>query len=431
MNILKSMWIRLIGLFQWFQNASLKRKLLVVTVAAIVLFVIFRSTSGGSQQQIQTDTVKRGTITETVSESGNIQSNQVTVYSTSNGVIQEVYVDNGNTVDAGDNLFKIKATATEEEKATAWANYQSVVSAQKTAEQTKLTNDATMWTKQKTLLDAREAKRVKDENKDDYEDLEEQSIDAAMIQSEKDFTATEQKYKESDVSITSAKALVNSTWIKYQATQDSIVKAPIGGTIANLAYGAGDKVSAQSAGGANASTTTTSTASPVLVIGTETEYAIKIPLTEGDINKIKVGQDATIDIAAIKEKKFEGNVIRVDEYGTDTSGVITYNVYVKINNPDPAIKPSMSATVTIEAARHENTLVVPNSAVKPYKGGKAVQIVDSNARGQYKYVEVKTGLKSSTETEIIGGVSEGQQVITSAAVSVPAQGGGGFRLMGR
>jgi len=87
---------------------------------------------------------------------------------------------------------------------------------------------------------------------------------------------------------------------------------------------------------------------------------VKIPLIEGDINKIKVGQDATIDIAAIKERKFEGNVIRVDEYGTDTSGVITYNVYVKINNPDPAIKPSMSATVTIEAARHENTLV-PNN----------------------------------------------------------------------
>jgi len=68
---------------------------------------------------------------------------------------------------------------------------------------------------------------------------------------------------------------------------------------------------------------------------------VKIPLIEGDIKKIKVGQDATIDIAAIKERKFEGNVIRVDEYGTDTSGVITYNVYVKINNPDPAIKPSM------------------------------------------------------------------------------------------
>lgn len=424
---------KITNLFRWFGEASLKKKLLVVTVLGVLLFIFFRSTSGQNQQQIQIESVKKGTITETVSESGNVASNQVAVYSTSNGVITEVYVDNGNTIEAGENLFKVKATATEDEKATAWANYQSAVSAQKTAEQSKLANDATMWTRHQTLLDAREAKRVKDDNKDDYEDLEEQSIDAAVVQAEKDFTATEQKYKESDVTIASAKAQVNSTWIKYQATQDSVVKAPIGGTIGNLSYGTGDKVSAQSAGGASTNTTSSST-SPVLVIGTATQYVIKLPLTEGDINKIKVGQDAKIDIAPIKDKNFVGSVIRVDEYGADVSGVITYNVYVKIENPDPSIKPSMSTTVTIETAKHENALVVPNSAVKPYQGGKGVRVFNPNARGtqQYQFVEVKTGLKSTSETEIVEGVSEGQRVVTSASVTVPAQGGGGgLRLMGR
>lgn len=429
MHKLKGTLNKLTNLYHWFQNASLKKKLLVVTVTTVVLFVIFRSVAGGNQEQLQTDTVKNSTIVETVSESGNIESNQVAVYSTSNGVIQEIYVDNGVAVSAGDNLFKVKATATEAEKAEAWASYQAALSAQKTAEQTKLANDATMWTKHQTLLNARDDKKYKDENttnpdtKKDYTELEKQSIDAAVVQAEKDFAATEQKYKESDFSIASGKALVNSTWIKYQATQDSIVKTPIGGTIGNVAYVIGDKVSAQSSGGA--SSTSAPSANPVLIIGTAIEYGIKIPFAEGDINKIQVGQVTTIDIAAIKDKEFTGSVSRVDEYGTDISGVITYNVYVKITNPDPAIKPSMSATVTIESAKRENVLVVPNSAIKPYKGGKAVQIVDQS--GQYKYVEVKTGLKSSTQTEILEGVQAGQKIVTSATTTQPSGGG----LLGR
>lgn len=422
----------LTNLYRKFQNAPLKKKLLIVAVLGVLLFIFSRSTSGQNQEQIQLDTVKRGTIVETVSESGNVQSNQVAVYSTANGVIQEMYVDNGETVDTGDSLFKVKATATEEEKATAWANYQSAVSSLKTAEQNKLANDATMWTKHQALLDARDDKKYKDENttnpdtKKDYTDLEKQSIDAAVVQAEKDFAATEKKYKDSDVAIASAKAQVNSTWIKYQATQDSTVKAPIGGTVGNLSYGIGDKVSAQSTGG-------TSSSNPVLVIGTATEYVIKLPLTEGDINKIKVGQTAKIDVAPIKDKEFAGDVIRVDEYGADISGVITYNVYVKIENPDPTIKPSMSATVTIETAKHENALVVPNSAVKPYQGGKGIQVFNPNARGtqQYQFVQVKTGLKSSSETEIPEGVAEGQQVVISAPVTTPQNRGGGLFLMRR
>lgn len=46
-------------------------------------------------------------------------------------MIEELYVENGKTVQKGDELFKVKSTASDKDKAEAWANYQSAVSSEK------------------------------------------------------------------------------------------------------------------------------------------------------------------------------------------------------------------------------------------------------------------------------------------------------------
>lgn len=425
MKIFKSIFSKLKSFLKWFQNASLKKKLIVVIVAGILLFLISGPLLGGNtQSQVSTDTVKKATIIDTVSESGNIQSNQLTVYSVSNGVIEELYVENGQTVQKGDKLFKVKSTASDQDKAEAWASYQSAVSSEKTSEQSKQSNDVTMWQKQQAYLTAQQNVKTMEDNLSDYTDLQRQAVYSAQVQAQKDFAATEQKYKESDISITSAKAQLNSAWIKYQATQDAVVTAQVSGVIANLSYSVGDQVTAS----INTSSNTGTTASSVLVIGTQTENVVKIQINEVDVDKVKVGQEANLTISAIKDKTFKGEVTRVDDYGTDTSGVITYNVFIKVTNPDERIRPLMSAVVVIQTTKHENALVVPNSAVKPYKGGKAVQVKDTSKPGnQLKYVQVKTGIKNTTQTEILEGVTEGEEIVTSTtASSTTTKSGGGI-----
>lgn len=415
MGKLKGIFSKIKSLFKSFQNSSLKKKLVVVVVAGVLLVLISEPLLGGTNKsQISTGIVKKATITDTVSESGNIQSNQLTVYSVSDGVIEELYVENGKTVQKGDKLFKVKSTASDKDKAEAWANYQSTVSSEKTAEQSKQSNDVTMWQKQQTYLTAQHNVKDMEGNLGDYTDLQRQAVYSALVQAQKDFDAAEQKYKESDTSINSAKAQLNSAWIKYQATQDAVVTAQVEGVIANLSYSVGDQVTASM----NTSSNTDSTASSVLVIGTETDNVVKIQINEVDVNKVKVGQEATVTISAIKDKTFKGEVARVDDYGTDTSGVITYNVFIKVNNPNEQIRPRMSAVVVIQTTKHENALVVPNSAVKPFKGGKAVQVRDKSKPGnKLKYVQVKTGIKNSSQTEILEGVKEGTEVVTSTSAS--------------
>ena len=68
------------SIFKYFQNASLKKKIIIVIVVVILIFVISKFIlPQNKQSQISTDTVKKTTIVDTVSESGNIQANQVNI----------------------------------------------------------------------------------------------------------------------------------------------------------------------------------------------------------------------------------------------------------------------------------------------------------------------------------------------------------------
>jgi HlyD family secretion protein len=401
MKIFKSIFSKLVSILKWFQTASLKKKIVAVVVAGILLFVVSRSLlSGNKQSQVTTETVKKTTIIDTVVENGNIQANQVNIYPSTNGVITKVYVKNNQIVQRGDKLFSVESTATAEDKAKAYASYQSAQSAY-----------------QQALNNRRNTQAAVDNV---HDQLKDHSSDETFSQ-KATRTASEVANDNAWDSLKSAESNLASAELVYKATQNSTTLSPISGKIANLGFSEGNNVSALSGSG------TTSSGTPVLIIGTSQSHELKIQLSEAEINNVKVGQKANVTINAIKDKTFSGEVIRVDEFGTETSGVISFNVYVQLNDPSDQIKPLMSGVVTIETARHENALVIPNSAVKPYKGGKAVQVKDTSKPGnQLKYVPVKTGIKNTIQTEILEGVTEGTEVVTSTTSSTTTQSSGGI-----
>jgi len=213
-----------------------------------------------------------------------------------------------------------------------------------------------------------------------------------------DWLAAESKYKDQETVVSQAQAKVSSTWLLYQATQNAEVKATANGVVANLAVAVGDDITAS-----------TETAL-VIVSASENEF-VRVEINEIDIPKVKSGQKAEVEIDAIDDKIFAGEVARVDSVGTNTQGVITYNVYVKLLETDPDIRAEMTASVDIETNSIENALSVPNSAIKPYQGGKAVQILE---KGKPVYVPIRVGVKGDSRTEIIDGLEDGQEIIVGA-----------------
>ncbi|MBT3249811.1 MAG: HlyD family efflux transporter periplasmic adaptor subunit [Candidatus Pacebacteria bacterium] len=397
---------KIIYVWEWFIALTTTKKILLVGMIGLALFLL-RPKADESAVSYQTQGAATGEVSQVVSETGEIMSSGKTdVASTITGIVTEVYTENGDEVKKGTPLFKVESSATAEERSKAYASYLSSKNSLNSAESSKKTYESDMWQAHEVF----EA---------DSLDTELSVDDPIFIQTERDWQAAEKKYLDQDEVISQAQAAINSAWFTYQATIDGVVKAPIGGVVANMSVAAGQKVSA---------TDTT------LVISSNAETWIKLAVSESDVTTIEPGQSAEVAVDAIKNSSYEAVIKRVDEFGTESSGVVTYNIYLVLLVSSPEVKPSMTVQVDITTQNKSEALIVPNAAVKPYQGSKAVQIL-SQKNGQPIYVPVEIGIEGDSYTEIISGLKDGQQVIIgqdtgdtqkqSGTGIFPVPGGGG------
>lgn len=429
-----------------FRDLTLYKKAAIVIVVLLLIWFAGTKMFGqkSSTSQYQTATAQRQTIISTVSESGNVSANsQIALTSPSTGIIEEVYVKNGETVSEGQNLFKVKATATPEQKASAYADYLSAQNTLNSAQSKMNSLQSALFKANQTFLN--------DKGVSNPSDL--QKTDPVYIEENADWLQAEADYKNQAGVIAQAQAALNAASLSYQATQDSVVTAPVSGTVANLSVSQGNSVTASSSNnnsssnsnsnassgtsssGSNSSSSSssgssTSGGSTVLVLGNFSQLSVIAQVNEVDIPKVKTGQNATVTLDAFPNETFVGQVESVDSVGTTTSGVVTYNVYINLVSPPMDIKPGMTASVAIQTARHDNVITVPTAAIQTANGTSYVRVLKN---GQVSEVQVTTGIADDTNTEIISGISEGDVVITgtntttggSSSTTSPFSGGFG------
>jgi len=374
----------------WFKKTSKKNKLKVVIVVLIAIFVLVK-VLGGDKEEIEYEfhNVRRGKIESLYSETGEIQSSNVTaVIPTIEGVVSEVYVDNGEVVYRGQNLFYVISTVSEQERALAYANYLTAKASLENAEAKKYSLQSAMFSNWDTFKELAESDEYKDVDSDN------RSLPEFHVP-EKDWLYTEATFKAQEQVLAQNQAALNNAWLKYQAMIDGAVRSPANGIIANLAVAGGQQVN---------------TTDAVLLIESEAEVWVKILVNEVNIAKIELGQTAEMILDAWSDKTYQGEVRRIDQVGTLNQGVVVYSVYLVINDADEKILPAMTVSVDIELERKEDILVVPNKAVKIYQGDKAVQIMDKKT-DQVIYLPVQIGSKGLMNTEIVLGLEEGQEII--------------------
>jgi HlyD family secretion protein len=389
--------------YTWFRHASKKKKIAVIASTLVVLLIIIGQVQGANATPpYKFAKVQKGNITEVVSETGSITTNgRVDVYSPATGIVEEVFVANGEEVKKGQDLFTVRSSATEQEQSQALANYL-------TAKSTLDTANATLHTLQAQLFQANQAFiKGKGSTSDPKKD------DPDYIQQNATWLAAEANYKKQQAVIQQAQASVASSYLLYQATQNATVRATADGTISNVAATTGTTVKANSP---------TSPAAPVLSIANFTTTEAVASLSESDISKVREGQRATVDINSADDKEFRGVVRRVDSIGTDEGGVTRYKAYIEVLAASTNLRPGMTADVKIITKEVKDTLIVPNSAVKPYQGGRAVRVLDPKTK-EIKFIPIKIGIKGERNTQIISGVSQGTEVITALSNEKLQRGG--------
>jgi membrane fusion protein, copper/silver efflux system len=140
-------------------------------------------------------------------------------------------------------------------------------------------------------------------------------------------------------------------------------------------------------------------------------------VAEQDIGLVKAGSVAQVNIAAYPDKHFKGKVDFI--YPTLDTATRTVQVRVELANPNGLLKPAMFANVELAVSQGGKVLAVPVSAVID-SGTRKVVLVQL-AEGHFEPRTVKLGGRSENYVEVLEGIAEGEQVVTSALFLIDAE----------
>jgi len=140
-------------------------------------------------------------------------------------------------------------------------------------------------------------------------------------------------------------------------------------------------------------------------------------VAEQDIGQVKVGNQARVNIGAYPDKQFEGKIAFV--YPTLNAATRTVQVRLELANREGMLKPGMFASVELAAGKGVEALTVPVSAV--IDSGTRQIVLVRLTEGRFEPRNVKLGSRSDDYVEVLDGIAEGEQVVTSANFLIDAE----------
>ena len=207
-----------------------------------------------------------------------------------------------------------------------------------------------------------------------------------------------------------------------QRTEDDLarttIRSPMDGTLIQLNAEQGETV---------VPGTTNLPGSVIMTIADMSVLLAEVEVSEVDVVNVELGQEAEVTVDALGTEPQKGHVVEIATSGRrdPTQGTIRFNVKVALEDPDPALRPAMTAKVDILTATSENVITAPIQAVvkrkldkegEEVRGSAAKGIEESDVvyvieDGEASAVVVETGISDELYVEIVGGLAEGQEVI--------------------
>ncbi|MGC2063280.1 MAG: efflux RND transporter periplasmic adaptor subunit [Thermodesulfovibrionales bacterium] len=360
----------------------------VVVLAAVAAYFFWQKDKGG--QKFRTEKVVKGDIVEAVTATGTVNAVTTVLVGTQvSGTVNKIHVDFNSPVKKGQLIAEIDPATFDAQLDQAKANVQNA--------------RANFAKAEATLADS---KRTMVRNKELFSKgyIAKSDLDTAE-------TNTETNTAQSGA----AKALIAQAVAALKISETNLrytkIISPVDGTVISRSVDVGQTVAA------SFQTPTLFTIAQDL-----TKMQIDANVDESDIGRIKVGQTVDFTVDAYPDVTFKGTVAQVRSAPITVQNVVTYDVVVKVDNPELKLKPGMTANVTIIMAVKKDVIKVPNAALRfrPVekvrsaggRKGQAVYIVENE---KSKKISVTVGTSDGNFTEIVSGeVREGQEVILEA-----------------
>lgn len=412
----------------------------------VIIGVVFIYARKKPQTDYTTAPVERGSLTQTVSVTGDVVDKEEVVLNFEiGGRLTAVNIKEGDQVAEGEVVATLNDTDLSSEVSQAKARYDKAVAekgmsddrvneaqvevenAQKCLDDTKDLNKQNIDAAEQAINNAEDylaaAKKLYDDDsshsnkltlttaennlknaKENKKTVEDQAqLSDTQAQNTLDLAEARKQTDESDFAENSKDADVEEAKAGYDIALNnlsrSVLKSPANGIITEVNDKKGDILG----------TGVIKESFAKMISG---DLMIEAQIPESDILKIKMGQkvDFTLDSLPDNEK-FSGEVIEIFPASTVVQDVISYKVKFKIDNPDSRFKPGMTANLDIKTAQKDNVLKIPLRAIKEEESHKYVEVLKDN--NQTEKIEIATGLTGDEGmVEVRSGLKEGDKVVT-------------------
>ncbi len=350
-------------------------------------------------------------VKDVVNYNGNIMEGEyVSITAKTSAKVQNIFVEEGDYVEAGTVLAKLDETDLRLVYNQALAGYNSAVAAYDMAANASSVQSSTSASQNlsraqiayndaklnldrtRTLYDAGAATKVQLESAESAE--ENARLNLSSAQENKDL----QTGVVNEKTIASAKAGVDAAKASLDIAANNLsyttITTPASGYISSKNIVKGQY------------------ASPgveIFSVKNSRVVEAEINITESDISFVKVGTDAEVKIkSANGSDKVVGKITMANPVKDAKTGL--YKVHIEIPNKDGKIKVGMIAEISLVLKENKNVIAIPSDSIIQ-DGEKFFVFVASQDGKTAQKVEVIKGIENPEKTEIVSGIKEGDKII--------------------
>jgi RND family efflux transporter MFP subunit len=338
-----------------------------------------------SKQETSLPTV--GPITESIYASGVLKTaDQYQAFVTVNGIISEILVQEGDSVQVGSPLLKITNETQRygAENAELAANFNDFSANQGKLEDAKLLIetaknkfrvDSSLFIRQKNLWEQQIGTKV------DFEMKE-----LAFKTSKANYLSSIQKYRDLKrvLEFSSSQAQKNLQISENQA-QYFTLKSKTNGIVYSLLKTKGEIVSPQT---------------PIAIIGNYKDFVLELQVDENDILRVQKGLPVLITLDSYKNQVFEARVTKISEIMNERSK--TFLVEAKFTKAHAKLFPNITFEANILLSKKEKAILIPRNYLKN-------DSIITLATGEERIVKV--GLKDFQKAEILSGLKATDEIV--------------------
>ena len=351
----------------------MKKVFKYILIAAILFGVLYATVffiKSNSKPSVQYDT-QTAIITsiemKSVATGKVIPEDEVEIKPQISGIIQTLYVEEGDNVKTGDLLAKVKVVP----------NEQSLNSAKGRLANTKI------------LME--NAKIEFNRNKGLFE---------KEIISQQDFQNAELNYSRAKQDVTNADSdlqIIKLGSAGGSATANTNIRATVSGTVLEMPIKEGDQV---------VESNTFNNGTTIAIIADLSKMIFEGKVDEAEVGKLKIGMPLSVNLGAIQDKEFEARLKFIAPKGNEEQGAVQFKIEGDVYlDDDFFVRAGYSANASLVLERKDSILAIPEVLLQFDKKTEEpyveVQIKDQ----EFERKDIKTGISDGINVEILSGIT--------------------------